>query len=103
MTACYTAQSIGKVDGMGRVNTTKARRKTTKRTARASAPVPPGSVSPSPDKPSGSRSATQPQGIISPWGRVDEEYALIKADLTRLLWVTALLLALLLLLTIVLR
>jgi len=45
----------------------------------------------------------QPQGIISPWGRVDEEYALIKADLTRLLWVTALLLGLLLLLTIVLR
>ncbi len=103
MTACYTAQRIGKVDGMGRVNTTKARRKTTKRTARASAPVPAGSVSPSLATSSGSRPSTQPQEIISPWGRVDEEYALIKADLTRLLWVTALLLALLLVLTIVLR
>ncbi len=89
---------------MGRVNTTKARRKTTKRTARANnTPVPARSVLPSPATPSGGRSSTQPQEIISPWGRVDEEYALIKADLTRLLWVTALLLGLLLLLTIVLR
>ncbi len=103
MTACYTALGTGKVDGMGRVKTTKARRKTPKRTARASASVPAGSVSPSPATPPGSRSATQSQEIISPWGRVDEEYALIKADLTRLLWVTALLLGLLLLLTIVLR
>ncbi len=103
MTACYTAERSGKVDSMGRVNTTKTRRKTTKRTARASAPVPTRSTSPSPATPSGSRSAAQPQEIISPWGRVDEEYALIKADLTRLLWVTALLLGLLLLLTIVLR
>ncbi|MCS7246206.1 MAG: hypothetical protein NZ696_01165 [Thermomicrobium sp.] len=40
---------------------------------------------------------------MSPWGRVDEEYALIRADLKRLAWVTTVLLALLAALTVLLR
>uniref|UniRef100_A0A7C3AR69 Uncharacterized protein n=2 Tax=Thermorudis TaxID=1649508 RepID=A0A7C3AR69_9BACT len=50
--------------------------------------------------------AAQPssQGTIaSPWGRVDEEYAIIRADLRRLLLITLLILLLLVALTVVLR
>ncbi len=85
---------------MGRVQTTKSRRKTTRRTGRAT------TIS-SPPVSKAATSVSQPAntvaGIISPWGRVDEEYALIQADLKRLAWVTALLLTLLAVLTVLLR
>ncbi|MCM8745630.1 hypothetical protein NET03_03705 [Thermomicrobium sp. CFH 73360] len=85
---------------MGRVQTAKSRRKATRRTSRATTPtqtsVPKASP---PDTQAGSAVA----GIISPWGRVDEEYALIKADLKRLAWVTTFLLVLLAVLTVLLR
>ncbi len=84
---------------MGRVNSRKSQRKTTKRTGRAvtssSGPAPVARPVAQPTTPAG--------GISSPWGRVDEEYALIKADLKRLAWVTGLLLLLLLVLTYFLR
>lgn len=41
--------------------------------------------------------------IHSPWGRVDEEYAIIRADLKRLLVITGLIFILLIALTVVLR
>jgi len=47
-----------------------------------------------------SQSSTE---IQSPWGRVDEEYALIRSDLRRLMMVTALIFALLVVLTVILR
>jgi hypothetical protein len=50
--------------------------------------------------------AAQPSSqrtIASPWGRVDEEYALIRADLKRLLLITLLILLLLIVLTFFLR
>lgn len=89
---------------MGRV-TTKSKRKSGKRTTRATSSSPPAQTSQvrtleekrNPD------SAHSSAAIISPWGRIDEEYALIKADLKRLLWVTAFLLILLVLLTLILR
>ncbi len=85
---------------MGRVNTRKPRRKTTKRTTRSttpSAPAPPSA------RLAGALSTDAGSGIISPWGRVDEEYALIKADLKRLAWVTSLLMLVLVVLTYFLR
>ncbi|GBD15252.1 hypothetical protein HRbin26_00138 [bacterium HR26] len=54
-------------------------------------------VAPRPAQPSS-------QGTIaSPWGRVDEEYAIIRADLKRLLMITLLILLLLIVLTVFLR
>ncbi len=50
--------------------------------------------------------ALQPSGttsIHSPWGRVDEEYAIIRADLKRLLVLTGLIFILLIALTVLLR
>mgnify|MGYP007135841662 FL=1 len=44
-----------------------------------------------------------PTGIVSPWGRVDEEFAMIRSDLRRLLILTALIIAVLIALTFVLR
>ncbi len=85
---------------MGRVNSRKSQRKTTKRTGRA---VTSSSSGPAPVVRPAAQPASPAGGISSPWGRVDEEYALIKADLKRLAWVTALLLLLLLVLTYFLR
>ncbi|MDW8060053.1 MAG: hypothetical protein RMK01_08270 [Thermomicrobium sp.] len=90
---------------MGRVNTRKTRRSTGKRTARATGSPQQGTnaASPAPSRLSPAAVTGASSGIVSPWGRVDEEYALIKADLKRLAWVTGFLLALLVALTFVLR
>lgn len=85
---------------MGRVQTTRSRRKSTRRTGRAT-----GGSQPQPrvETPARSESTGTSLTIVSPWGRVDEEYALIRADLKRLAWVTTVLLALLAALTVLLR
>jgi len=89
---------------MGRVNTRKPRRKTAKRSARASAPPATAASPATPVRPHTAPVAGTGGGdIVSPWGRVDEEYALIKADLKRLAWVTGLLFLLLMVLTYFLR
>lgn len=84
---------------MGRVNTRKPRRKTTKRTARSITPASPQSAV----RATGVSPTHTGSGIVSPWGRVDEEYALIKADLKRLASITAFLLLVLVVLTYFLR
>lgn len=86
---------------MGRVPAKKTQRTSKKRTARAT-------VATSAAPRTASAASVQPTnnvplGIVSPWGRVDEEFALIKADLKRLFWITALLLVLLAILTVLLR
>jgi hypothetical protein len=48
-------------------------------------------------------SVSPPAGIVSPWGRVDEEFAMIRSDLRRLLILTALIIVILIALTVVLR
>lgn len=47
--------------------------------------------------------AERPQGEYTAWGRVDEEYAMVRADLIRLTIITVGMFAILAVLTVVLR